>query len=380
MGVIMEVSFKIPYNISSNEYRNFLTNILSRRSKEVELFLGHKIMELYRTKPRIIRSFGDDDIFNTMAYIIANDISIKSINEIDIPLRIVANPSIAIQDNYIHLYIRMSSLGSHPIPNPWSRTFIGYTKLKINSLLGRLKPTAKTILYPYLTVERVEDPRVYMNYYELYHVRAFELYRPISGTRGFTTTFMAKLYDPSNVKELEIVRFKWKDNEFIIKDYRDTFPLNNHYMIVRPRTDYVEIGTIGTAPRNGGLIEISEIIFYPELAPTINESKTGGNCVTKLSSNEYLLIFHSVDKVFGCYYTYAAILDSSGELLAVTQKPILSPRIHDYYGARPGTIFVCGSQLVGNRLIVSAGKDDEIVLILETDIEELMERMKFIKG
>ncbi|RLG82653.1 MAG: hypothetical protein DRO40_07130 [Thermoprotei archaeon] len=151
-------------------------------------------------------------------------------------------------------------------------------------------------------------------------------------------------------------------------------------MIVRPWIGYVEIGTIGTAPRNGGLIEISEIIFYPELAPTVNESKTGSNCITKLSSNEYLLIFHSVDKVFGCYYAYAAILDSSRELLAVTQKPIISPRVHDYYGARPGTIFVCGSQLVGNRLIVSAGKDDEIVLILETDIEELMERMKFIKG
>ncbi len=376
----MSDSFKIPYDVSCNEYGDFLINTLSRRSKEVELFLGHKIMELYRMRPKIIRSFSKDDIFNTMAYIIANDVSIKSRNEINIPLRIAANPSIAIQDNYVHLYMRMSSLGSHPIPNPWSRTFIGYAKLEMNSLSGRLKLAAKTILYPYLTVERVEDPRVYMEYYELYHVRSFELYKPIGGTRGFTITFMAKLHDPSNVKELEIVRFKWKDHECIIKDYRDTFPLNNHYMMVRPWIDFIEIGAIGIAPRNEGLIEVSEITFYPELSPTINESKTGGNCVTKLSSNEYLLIFHSVDKVFGCYYTYAAILDSSGELLAVTPKPILSPRIHDYYGARPGTIFVCGSELIKNKLIISAGKDDEITLILETDIEKLMEKMTFIKG
>ncbi|RLG82652.1 MAG: hypothetical protein DRO40_07125 [Thermoprotei archaeon] len=126
-------------------------------------------MELYRTRPKIIRSFGDDDIFDTIAYILANDVSIKSVNEIDIPLRIAANPSIAIKDNYIHLYMRISSLGSHPIPNPWSCTFIGYTRLEMNNLSGRLKPTAKTIFYPYLTVERVEDPRIYMDNYELYH-------------------------------------------------------------------------------------------------------------------------------------------------------------------------------------------------------------------
>lgn len=41
---------------------------------------------------------------------------------------------------------------------------------------------------------------------------------------------------------------------------------------------------------------------------------------------------------------------------------------------------MCGSQIIKDELIVSAGKDDEIVLILETEMEKLMEKMVFIKG
>lgn len=150
-------------------------------------------------------------------------------------------------------------------------------------------------------------------------------------------------------------------------------------MIVRPWIEELELGAIGIAPREDSVVEIPEVEFYPELIPIENERKTGGNCVAKLSSNEYLL-FHGVDKLFGYYYTYAAILSSDGDLLAVTPRPILSPRIHDYFGARPATIFVCGAQIVKDRLVLSAGKDDEITLILETELDRVIERMKFVSG
>ena len=377
----MKHSFKIPHDISSYEYSNILTNILSRRNKAIEMYIGQKILEVRKLKPRIRRSLGDSDIFRIKAFITGADISIKTLSQIDIPLRIAANPSIAVIGTSVHIYIRVSSLGSHPIPNPWSRTFIAYARLDLDKLHGRLSLNAIPLLYPYTTIERIEDPRIYFDQHELYHVRAIELYQPIGGARSFVTTFIAELKEPFKVENLEILRFKWIDgDEYIIRDYRDTFPLNDQYMIVRPRIEEIGIGTIGVAPRRNKVVEINEVKFYPELIPTDNEAKTGSNCVTKLSSNEYLLIFHSVDKVFGCYYTYAAILSSDGDLLAVTPQPILSPKIHDYFGARPGTIFVCGAQIINEKLVLSAGKDDEIVLILEADIDEVIERMKFIKG
>ena len=67
-------------------------------------------------------------------------------------------------------------------------------------------------------------------------------------------------------------------------------------------------------------------------------------------------------------------------LLGITPKPILSPRIRSYFDARPATIFVCGAQIVKDRLILSAGKDDEVTLILETELEKIIESMKFLKG
>lgn len=71
---------------------------------------------------------------------------------------------------------------------------------------------------------RVEDPRIYLENLELYHVRALELYKPIAEAKSFTTTFVAKLSSPARAVSLESVRFKWiNGEEHLIRDYRDTF-------------------------------------------------------------------------------------------------------------------------------------------------------------
>ncbi len=107
-------------------------------------------------------------------------------------------------------------------------------------------------------------------------------------------------------------------------------------------------------------------------------SRLRRTCSVTISSNEHLLIFHGVDSVYGAYHTYAALLSDDGELLAVTPEPISSPRPSDYFGARPTTLFPCGATLIGNEVLLSAGKDDEITLILSAALDAVMERMKFI--
>jgi len=87
----------------------------------------------------------------------------------------------------------------------------------------RLK--AKELLYPLLPCENVEDPRINpIDYQELYHVRGFDL------SKGAVITFKANLSeDNDKVLSIEPVRFKARNGEeFILRDYRDTFPLNDN--------------------------------------------------------------------------------------------------------------------------------------------------------
>lgn len=76
------------------------------------------------------------------------------------PLRIAANPAILIDGGDAVLYVRVSTLGGHPIPDPGSRTFICVGRTSLRGLEGRLRLDAKPALYPLVYVERVEDPRV----------------------------------------------------------------------------------------------------------------------------------------------------------------------------------------------------------------------------
>ncbi|OYT46487.1 MAG: hypothetical protein B6U85_07465 [Desulfurococcales archaeon ex4484_42] len=86
-------------------------------------------------------------------------------------------------------------------------------------------------------------------------------------------------------------------------------------------------------------VMFNELRPIPELLPQGDEVKTGGNAVTKLSNNEYLLICHVVDK-YGIYYTYAAILSDQGEPLMMSEEPIIILNPYLYVGRRPGIVFV----------------------------------------
>ena len=124
-----------------------------------------------------------------------------------------------------------------------------------------------------------------------------------------------------------------------------------------------------TKIRDSVLVITRDIVVDPKSMPPSIEKKVGSNCAVKLSSNNYMLIFCSVDFIFGTYHIYDAILSEDGELLGVVSKLIISPRPNDYYGARPSTIFICRASLVGDDLILVADKDYEVTLILESDLK-----------
>ena len=371
-------------NPSVHEYVEYLGKVISSRSVAAEDVLARRLAEVKSREPKVKRTIkARDEVFEVKAYLLGSDVSLRSPAGLQMPLRIAANPAILIDGGDAVLYVRASTLGSHPIPDPRSRTFICVGRVPLGGLEGRLRLDAKPALYPLVYVERVEDPRVLVSQEgrELYHVRAVMPSKPIAGASSFVLTFTSTLKEGSDVPErMEPVRFRdpISGEEAIIRDYRDTFPLSDSLMVLRPWFEDLGLGAPLIAPREGPVVDPLDARAYPELMPMGNERKTGSNCSVRISSNEHLLIFHGVDSVYGAYHTYAALLSDDGELLAVTPEPVSSPRPNDYFGARPTTLFPCGAALVGDEVLLSAGKDDEITLILSAALDAVMERMKFI--
>lgn len=348
---------------------NYFDHLFSSVIVEADEILYKKYLKA-RSKSSFTRKKSGKSLVRIRGYITPPDVAVVSATGIPIIPRIASNPAIRIHGDNVRVYLRLASIGS-----VFSRTFIAVAELKIENLRGRIKVEAHPILYGIMPYECVEDPRVDPeDPGVLYHVRA--LYRT-KESRVFT--FQSRVKN-CRVDKIEVVNFyseKW--GVFLLQDYRDTFPVNRDYMMIRPFFKDRNFGLVAVGPRDGARVNFDEVDVIPELLPSKDEYKAGGNASLKLSSNEVLVLYHVVDS-HGVYYTYAALFDNSGELLASTEEPVIAPEIGVYSGARPSTIFVCGLALYGGKLLISAGRDDEITLIYEGELEEILENMKFFRG
>lgn len=351
------------------EVEKYFDYLLSMVIVDADKILYEKYLRA-RGKSSFTRKRVGKSIARIRGYIIPSDVIVVSETNIPITPCIVTNPAIEIHNSMIYIYLRLASIGS-----VFSRTFISVAKLKPENLSGRIKVKAYPILYGIMPYECVEDPRVDPDKnLSLYHVRA--IYRT-EISRVFT--FHSQLTD-YRVDKIEAINFYSKEwGTFLIQDYRDTFPLNNSFMIVRPFFKDKGFGVIAIGPRHGVQVDFDELEVPPELLPSTDEVKAGGNATLRLSNNEYLLLYHIVDD-HGVYYTYGALFDRDAELLALTEEPIIAPEAGVYSGRRPSTVFVCGATLYGDSIIISAGRDDEITLIYEIGKQEIYDSLKYVSG
>jgi len=359
------------------EVEKYFDYLLSMVIVDADKILYEKYLRA-RGKSSFTRKRVGKSIARIRGYIIPSDVTVVSETNIPIIPCIVTNPAIEIYNNMVYIYLRLASIGS-----VFSRTFISVAKLKPENLSGRMpenlsgriKVKAYPILYGIMPYECVEDPRVDPDKnLSLYHVRA--IYRT-EISRVFT--FHSQLTD-YRVDKIEAINFYSKEwGTFLIQDYRDTFPLNNSFMIVRPFFKDKGFGVIAIGPRHGVQVDFDELEVPPELLPSTDEVKAGGNATLRLSNNEYLLLYHIVDD-HGVYYTYGALFDRDAELLALTEEPIIAPEAGVYSGRRPSTVFVCGATLYGDSIIISAGRDDEITLIYEIGKQEIYDSLKYVSG
>jgi len=357
-------------------FREYILKLIDSIDGKAESTLLSKLLEC-RRRSKVKRKLSDRNLLKLRAYILPQDVYVVSSYDIPVQVLTVSNSAIVLRDTYnIGVFLRLGGVN-------FSRTFIAYTEISLNDLHGRLKVKSKVILPPILSSECVEDPRVDPdNLNDLYHVRAY--YTPKYKIESTVITFHTSItYKNGEVhpSTLEPILFKDNGRYFIIRSYRDSFPLSPGVMVVRPWFEEPRIGGIFLGQRDKYIVSFKSLEPIPELAPIPGmELKTGANTSLKLSSNEYLLIFHSVEYPHGMYYTFAALLSDSGELLGVTPEPIISPYPELYSGRRPSTIFVCEAVKVRDKIIVCAGKDDEILVFLEGDVGEILNSMKYLRG
>lgn len=285
-------------------------------------------------------------------------------HNINVAASTVSNPALTVSGSIATLYLRVSTIGSR-----FGGTLIAVAELGLDELAGVVGVRSRVLLPPLLPGESVEDPRIDLSSREaLYHVRVFRL-------RGLelTTTFLGRLKGGGVL--LQPVVFTDGGGDFILSDYRDTFPLNRGFMVVRPYFSDLGSGGVFVGPREGNLIYIHGLKPIPQLMPGRGEVKTGGNCVVPIGNHEYLLIYHAVDS-FGIYRCYPAILDDSANLVALSREPILVPNPELYSGRRPGTVFPCGAAVHGGSLLIASGLNDEVVAIYESPLNEVLSAMR----
>ena len=333
------------------EYLGYVDRLIHSANKEVESYLLEKYRDSVRRVKGLARKRGKG-IGRVVGYASPLDVEVVTQLGARTPVVSACNPALEVVRERLNVYIRIST-------SRFDRSFVARATLDLKEIYGRVRLRADVLLPGIAPYESVEDPRVGFGDGYIYHVRAFYRYE-----ESRVYTFRAK------GSTLEAVLFSLAGETFPLRDYRDTFPLSRDVMVFRPYIKEEEFGFIALAPYEDSVVDLGEVVVPPLLQPMEGDVKTGGNASLRLSSNEYLLLYHAVDE-HGVYYVYGALLDPQGEVLSWTREPLLAPTPGLYSGRRPSTVFPCGAVKLGDKIVISAGVDDEITVFYEVDETDL---------
>ena len=116
-----------------------------------------------------------------------------------------------------------------------------------------------------------------------------------------------------------------------------------------------------------------------QLIPNENEDRIGlSTNAVKLSQNEYLIGWHATLKKDWRYVNGLALVDSLGNLKAITDYLLVPQGIKEWVGNRYGVIFGCGLVRYKDQLIWVGGISDWAIGVFHTDFEKAMSEMRWI--
>jgi predicted GH43/DUF377 family glycosyl hydrolase len=119
----------------------------------------------------------------------------------------------------------------------------------------------------------------------------------------------------------------------------------------------------------------------PVMAPEEWESRIGWSTnALRLSRDEYLIGWHGASNLDLAFRNGLAIVDGDGCLLAVSDY-LLEPRgLVEEYGDRPQTLFGCGLIGYDEYLLCIGGIGDCCIGVFLADMEEALERLRWLEG
>lgn len=163
----------------------------------------------------------------------------------------------------------------------------------------------------------------------------------------------------------------WKDSAFLEVE-GDEAP-----MLTRPNIKGVEVGWFSIA--NLSELTVNEESMRPVLPFEDFELKVGWSTnVVKLSRNEYLVGWHGVVKEDYSYRNGLAVVNSNGELLAISNYLLAPGSIEEEYGDRPKVIFGDGLVKWSEQLLWVGGVSDYAVGIYLANVNEALGSLKWV--
>ena len=265
---------------------------------------------------------------------------------------------------------------------------VGIIAMDIEKVIeGEIEKPLKTkiILWPRELWEfgrGCEDPRVsstdgsiYMLYTGSHHhcERDHLVERSILGFAELGQSFEIKRRDYfSIVKGDERFVPSNKDSTFIkVTDDKAT-------MLTRP--EFHGMALCWRAEVDLKTLTIPEETLMPVLSPEKWEHRIGWSTnVLKLSSHEYLVGWHGVLKEDLSYRNGLAIVDDSGDLLAISDYLLAPSGLEESYGDRPLVIFGNGLVRYKDYLLWIGGIGDYGIGLFITELNKGLKRIKWVK-
>ncbi len=337
-----------------------------------------ELAKTYNKENHTIRDPTTLDVFDRVCYIFPMQIKVENFPRLP---QVAFNPGALLEGKKLYILPRLIFDYYKYVSS------IGLFSIDIDDVLSKTLPgeyKAKIILWPKNLWEfkGCEDARVAKvgDEYWILYTGNRHLERELPGIgppyefQGF-----AKLDREWREIERKFLRFvghnvsQVKDSAFLdVKGDHAT-------MLLRPTIDGVGVGW-------SGLVNVVTGEVYPDsLKPILPvapwELKVGWSTnAVKISSNEFLVGWHGVLRADYSYKNGFAIVDKDGDLLGVTQY-LLAPRgIVEEYGDRPFVIFGDGLVLYKEQIIWVGGVSDYAIGIFRTEIDKILENVKWMRG
>ncbi|MGC9202584.1 MAG: glycosidase [Thermoproteota archaeon] len=350
-----------------------MTNVEERLYKKAVSFLK----ELKGTRENKI-----EDIFERKGLIVSDQDILVSNYSRKRP-KLAFNPGALLEGKTLHVFPRLIFEYYTYVSS------IGEFSVKVDDVLSgnlKLPVEARVIVWPKFLWEfrGCEDPRVFKDKEELLMLYTGYGYF-LDGDKLTVDIVQALAKLDNNFSVVKRGYFKIRSiegNYFVPRSNKDSALLkvegDSAIMLTRPLIKDVELGWRARADLNE--VIITEESMEPSLHFEDWEFKVGWSTnILKLSSNEFLVGWHSVVKEDYSYRNGLAIVDGEGRLLAISNYLLVPKGINEEYGDRPHVIFGNGLVSYKENLIWVGGVSDYAIGFFVTELDKALERMKWIR-